>query len=148
MPPPIRPCDCDCATLRSHSPQEIAQKRRSTKTPPVPRIYKICPASAWREAERLGVYRGSEVDLTDGFIHFSTAQQVQSTAAKHFVGQKGLFLIAIDADALGDSLRWEPAREGALFPHLYAELDLAAVIEVFDMPLRSDGTHQIPELAP
>jgi uncharacterized protein (DUF952 family) len=118
------------------------------RTPPVPTIYKICPASAWREAERLGAYRGSEVDLADGFIHFSTAQQVPSTAARHFAGQKGLFLIAIDADALGDGLRWEPAREGALFPHLYGELDLAAVVEVFDMPLRSDGTHKIPELAP
>ena len=114
----------------------------------MPTIYKICPASAWREAERMGVYRGSEVDLTDGFIHFSTARQVQSTAAKHFAGQKGLFLIAIDAGALGDALRWEPAREGALFPHLYGELDLVAVLDVLDMPLRSDGTHQIPELAP
>ena len=117
------------------------------RTPPVPTIYKICSASAWREAERQGVYRGSEVDLIDGFIHFSTAQQVESTAAKHFSGQKGLFLIAVDADALGDNLRWEPAREGALFPHLYAEFDLIAVIEVFDMPLRSDGTHKIPELS-
>jgi len=114
----------------------------------VPTIYKICSASEWREAERQGVYRGSEVDLSDGFIHFSTAAQVESTARKHFAGQKGLFLIAIDADALGDSLRWEPAREGALFPHLYDELDFAAVIKVLDMPLRSDGTHQIPELAP
>ncbi len=114
----------------------------------MPTIYKICSASAWREAERQGVYRGSEVDLTDGFIHFSTAQQVDSTARKHFAGQKGLFLIAIDAGALGDKLRWEPARDGALFPHLYGELDLAAVTDVFDMPLRSDGTHQIPELLP
>jgi len=114
----------------------------------VPTIYKICSASAWREAERQGVYRGSEVDLSDGFIHFSTAQQVSSTAAKHFAGQTGLFLIAIDADSLGDGLRWEPARDGALFPHLYGELDLSAVIKVLDMPLRSDGTHKIPELAP
>jgi len=113
----------------------------------VPTIYKICSASAWREAERQGVYRGSEVDLSDGFIHFSTARQVESTAKKHFAGQTGLFLIAIEADTLGDRLRWEPAREGALFPHLYGELDLAAVIEVLDMPLRSDGTHQIPELS-
>jgi uncharacterized protein (DUF952 family) len=114
----------------------------------VPTIYKICSASAWREAERQGVYRGSEVDLIDGFIHFSTATQVEATAHKHFAGQKGLFVIVIDADALGDKLRWEPAREGALFPHLYDELDLAAVIKVLDMPLRSDGSHQIPELTP
>ena len=114
----------------------------------MPTIYKICSASAWREAERQGVYRGSEVDLSDGFIHFSAATQVESTARKHFAGQKALFVIAIDADALGDKLRWEPARDGALFPHLYDELDLAAVIKVLDMPLRSDGSHQIPELAP
>ena len=101
-----------------------------------------------REAERQGVYRGSEVDLSDGFIHFSTAQQVESTATRHLAAQKGLFLIAIDADALGDRLRWEPAREGALFPHLYGELDIAAVTAVFDMPLRADGTHKIPELSP
>ena len=71
-------------------------------------IYKICPASAWREAERQGVYRGSADDLRDGFIHFSTASQVAETARKHFFGQTGLFLIAVDADALGDALRWEP----------------------------------------
>ena len=114
----------------------------------MPTIYKICSASAWREAERQGVYRGSADDLRDGFIHFSTAQQVESTAQKHFAGQKGLFVIAVDADALGDGLRWEVAREGAPFPHLYGELDLAAVIDVKDLPLRSDGTHQIPELKP
>lgn len=114
----------------------------------MPTIYKICSASAWREAERQGTYRGSADDLRDGFIHFSTAQQVESTVQKHFSGQKGLFVIAVDADALGDGLRWEPAREGALFPHLYGELDLAAVIEVIDMPLRSDGSYLIPELKP
>lgn len=113
----------------------------------MPTIYKICPASAWREAERLGTYRGSEVDLSDGFIHFSTAQQVRSTAAKHFAGQKGLFLIAVDADALGDSLRWEPAREGALFPHLYGELDVKAVSKVEPLPLSAAGRHIFPPLA-
>jgi uncharacterized protein (DUF952 family) len=112
------------------------------------RIYKICPASAWREAERLGVYRGSADDARDGFIHFSRASQVAGTASKHFSGQAGLFLIEIDADALGDRLRWEPSRNNELFPHLYGELDLGAVVNVLDMPLRSDGTHAIPELAP
>ena len=66
------------------------------------RIYKICPASAWREAERQGVYRGSADDARDGFIHFSTASQVAETARKHFAGQTGLFLIEVDADALGE----------------------------------------------
>ncbi len=112
----------------------------------MPTIYKICPAPAWREAERQGAYRGSPDDMRDGFIHFSTAAQVPGTAAKHFAGQRGLFLIAVDADALGDALKWEPSRGGDLFPHLYGELDLGAVTRVMDMRLRSDGTHEIPEL--
>jgi uncharacterized protein (DUF952 family) len=111
-------------------------------------IYKICPASAWREAERQGIFRGSADDLRDGFIHFSTAPQVVGTARKHFAGQTGLFLIAIDTDALGDALRWEVSRGGELFPHLYGDLDLGHVTAVMDMRTRSDGTHDIPELAP
>ena len=112
------------------------------------KIYKICPASAWREAERLGVFRGSPVDLRDGFIHFSTASQVEETARKHFAGQIGLFLIAVDADALGDALRWERSRYDELFPHLYGELDLGAVTDVMELHARSDGYHDIPELKP
>lgn len=114
----------------------------------VRRIYKICPASAWREAERQGVYRGSPDDARDGFIHFSTASQVAETARKHFFSQTGLFLIEVDADALADALRWEPSRNDELFPHLYGELDLGAVIAVLDMRVRSDGYHDIPELTP
>ena len=114
----------------------------------VRRIYKISPASAWREAERQGAFRGSPDDIRDGFIHFSTSSQVAETVRKHFFGQAGLFLIAVDADALGDALRWEPSRNDELFPHLYGELDLGAVIEVQEMHARSDGTHDIPELAP
>ena len=112
------------------------------------KIYKIAPASAWREAERHGVYRGSADDIRDGFIHFSTAAQVAETARKHFTGQAGLFLIEVDADALGDSLRWEPSRNDEMFPHLYGELDLGAVTAVLELRVRSDGTHEIPELAP
>jgi len=111
-------------------------------------IYKITPASAWREAERQGVYRGSSEDLRDGFIHFSTASQVAETARRHYFGQTGLFLVAVDADALGDALRWEPSRNEELFPHLYGELDLGAVTGILDMRARSDGTHDIPELTP
>jgi uncharacterized protein (DUF952 family) len=114
----------------------------------VRRIYKICSASAWREAERQGVYRGSADDIRDGFIHFSSASQLAETAKKHFFGQTGLFLIEVDADALGDALRWEASRNDELFPHLYGELDLGAVTAVRDMRARSDGTHDIPELTP
>jgi uncharacterized protein (DUF952 family) len=111
-------------------------------------IYKICPASAWREAERQGVFRGSPVDVSDGYIHFSTASQLAETARKHFFGQTGLFLIAVDADGLGDALRWERSRNDDLFPHLYGELDLGAVTGVLGLRARSDGYHDIPELAP
>jgi uncharacterized protein (DUF952 family) len=114
----------------------------------VRKIYKICSASAWREAERQGVYRGSADDARDGFIHFSCAPQVAETAKKHFSGQTGLFLVEVDADVLGDALRWEPSRNGELFPHLYGELDLGAVTGVRELRARSDGTHDIPELAP
>src|SRR5579859_3360681 len=114
----------------------------------VPMIYKITPASAWREAERQGVYKGSADDLRDGFIHFSTAAQVAETARKHYFGQTGLFLIAVDVDALGDALRWERSRNDELFPHLYGELDIGAVRRVLNMHARSDGTHDIPELEP
>ncbi len=112
------------------------------------RIYKICPASAWREAERQGVYRGSADDARDGFIHFSQAAQVAETARKHYSGQTGLFLVEVDADALGDALRFEPSRSDELFPHLYGELDLGAVTAVHEMHARPDGLHDIPELAP
>lgn len=107
-------------------------------------IYKICTAAEWRDAERADAYRGSAVDRRDGFIHFSTAEQAAETAAKHFAGQRDLVLIAVEADALGDQLRWEPSRGGALFPHLYAELDLKAVLRVDPLPLDDAGRHVFP----
>jgi uncharacterized protein (DUF952 family) len=128
-------------------PGKSQESQRQAGSGQVHRIYKICPASAWREAERQGVYRGSADDIRDGFIHFSTASQVKETARKHFAGQTGLFLIAIDAEALGAALRWEHSRNDELFPHLYGELDLGAVTGIHDMRARSDGTHDIPELA-
>ena len=73
-------------------------------------VYKICPGALWREAERAGVFRGSEIDLHDGFIHFSTAAQVAETAAKHFAGQRDLVLLRVDTASLGDRLKWEPSR--------------------------------------
>jgi len=107
-------------------------------------IYKICTAAEWREAERAGAYRGSAVDAKDGFIHFSTAEQAAETAAKHFAGQRDLVLVTVDGDALGDGLKWEPSRGGALFPHLYGELPLKAVLRVDALPLGADGRHEFP----
>jgi uncharacterized protein (DUF952 family) len=121
----------------------------TSRTPEqVRRIYKISPASAWREAERHGVFRGSADDVRDGFIHFSTASQLEETVAKHFSGQSGLLLIEVDGEMLGPALRWERSRNDELFPHLYGELDLGAVTAVRELPARADGSHDIPELAP
>lgn len=107
-------------------------------------IYKICPEPLWREAERQGVFKGAAIDVNDGFIHFSTAAQVEETAAKHFAGQDNLLLIAVDADRLGERLKWEPSRGGALFPHLYGDLALSAVARVVPLPLGPDGRHTFP----
>lgn len=109
-------------------------------------VLKIVPASLWHEAERTGHFRGSEVDLRDGFIHFSTTAQVAETAAKHFAGQADLLLVSIDAGKLGPALKWEPSRDGALFPHLYGVLPLSAVTAVVPLPLGPDGRHQFPPL--
>jgi uncharacterized protein (DUF952 family) len=110
-------------------------------------IYKICPEPLWRDAERAGAFAGAAVDLTDGYIHFSTAEQAAETAARHFAGQDGLLLVAVDAQALGEALRYEPSRGGDLFPHLYAPLTLDAVRWVRPLPLGADGRHVFPELA-
>jgi uncharacterized protein (DUF952 family) len=133
---------------KSRIPKGLSGVRQNQDIRTVRTIYKICPASAWREAERGGAYKGSADDARDGFIHFSTAAQVAETLRKHFFGQAGLFLVAVDADALGETLRWEPSRGGELFPHLYGEFDLGAVITIWDLHTRSDGNHDIPELQP
>ncbi len=114
----------------------------------MPTVYKICPAVLWREAERTGRFRGSEVDLRDGFIHFSDAEQAAGTAAKHFAGKPDLVLLRVDAATLGDKLKWEPARGAKLFPHLYGELDPKAVTKVDPLPLDAQGRHRFPPLDP
>ena len=111
-------------------------------------IYKICQRASWSMAEQTGVYAGSEADRRDGFIHFSTAEQLAGTAAKHFARQRDLLLVAVDADALGSALKWEPSRGGDLFPHLYAALPLAAVRWTRPLPEEVEGERALPELAP
>ena len=107
-------------------------------------IYKICPETLWRAAEAEGAFVGAPVDQADGYIHFSTAGQVRETAQRHFCGQSGLVLVAVDAAALGPDLRWEPSRGGELFPHLYAALPVAAVESVEPLPLGPNGGHIFP----
>ena len=109
-------------------------------------IFKIVGADEWRRAEAAGVFAGAGVDLTDGYIHFSTAAQAAETAFKWFAGRADLVLAAVDADALGAALRWEPSRGGALFPHLYAQLPLTAVRWTRALPLGADGRHAFGSL--
>ena len=104
-------------------------------------IFKIAGADEWRGAEAAGVFTGSPVDRADGYIHFSTAAQAAETAAKWFAGRNDLVLAAIEAEALGPALRWEAARGGALFPHLYGSLPLSAVRWTRALPLGADGRH-------
>jgi uncharacterized protein (DUF952 family) len=107
-------------------------------------IYHMCHREEWQAAQAAGHYGGSSQDKADGFIHFSTGAQVKESAAKHRAGQDGLVLLIVDAEALGDALKWEPSRGGQLFPHLYGALPLAAVIAVHDLPLGPDGAHVFP----
>lgn len=111
-------------------------------------IYKICDRKSWQVAETERAFRGSADDARDGFIHFSTADQLAETAAKHFARQPDLILVAVDAGRLGPQLKWEPSRGGALFPHLYAPLPLDAVRWVRPLADEVDGRRFLPELEP
>jgi uncharacterized protein (DUF952 family) len=111
-------------------------------------IYKICERDLWRAAESGGSFLGTPVDAQDGFIHFSTAAQVAETASKHFALQTDLMLVAVDADVLGHSLKWEPSRGGALFPHLYGALPMTAVRWARPLPDEVGGRRDVPELEP
>ena len=106
-------------------------------------IYKIFRADEWAELQRAGQTLGAPIDLADGYVHFSTAQQVEETAAKHFADAQGLFLIAVDADVAGNALKWEKSRGDALFPHLYRKLALADVVWAQPLPIEK-GVHQFP----
>ncbi len=109
-------------------------------------IYKICSKEEWEIACTKGCFEGAAIDLSDGYIHFSTASQVSQTARLHFTERKGLVLVAVAAKRLGDDLKWEAARGGELFPHLYATLDVDAVKSVTDLPVAEDGVHIFPPL--
>lgn len=90
--------------------------------------FKVLTAEQWQSLEHDGTFTGAPVDLADGYIHLSTAAQLDETLAKHFAGQAGLVIAEIDLTALGDTVRWEPSRGGALFPHIYGSLPLTAVV--------------------
>ncbi|WP_299635844.1 DUF952 domain-containing protein [uncultured Ruegeria sp.] len=107
-------------------------------------IYKIFRAEEWAALQNQGASDGAPIDVADGFVHFSTAEQAAETAAKHFAGVDGLTVLACDADTMGDDLKWEVSRGGALFPHLYRQIRMRDV--VWSRPLPFDGTaHQFPK---
>ncbi|WP_371227157.1 DUF952 domain-containing protein [Roseovarius sp. 2305UL8-3] len=106
-------------------------------------IYKIFRGPEWAELQAQGTTSGAPIDVADGFIHFSTPAQVAETAAKHFAGVEGLMLAAIEADDLGEALKWEKSRGGDLFPHLYRDLKLSEVRWAERLPIVA-GEHQFP----
>ena len=106
-------------------------------------IFKIFRTEEWKALRQDGETAGAPIDLSDGYIHFSTAAQAAETAAKHFKGAEGLFLAAVDADAAGEALKWEVSRGGDKFPHLYRKLRLEEVVWAQPLPLQ-DGIHVFP----
>ncbi|AJP71172.1 DUF952 domain-containing protein [Sphingomonas hengshuiensis] len=106
--------------------------------------YKILTADQMAALEADAVFGGAPVDLADGYIHLSTAAQLQETLDKHFAGQNDLWLAAVDLDALGDTVRWEPSRGGQLFPHIHGPLPLDAVIAYSGLHYEADGALRLP----
>lgn len=92
--------------------------------------FKILTAQQWAQFEADGIFHGAPVDLADGYIHLSAADQVQGTLDKHFAGQDGLVIAEVDLEMLGDDIRWEVSRGDALFPHLYGSLPMKAVVRI------------------
>ncbi len=109
-------------------------------------IYKIVSADLWQAAEKAGTFAGAGIDLTDGYIHFSTGAQAKRTAELYFHGQPNLLLVAVDGESLSEALKYEPSRGGDLFPHLYGTLPLTSVLWVKPLPLDADGNHIFPEM--
>ena len=107
-------------------------------------IFKIVDSDEWTKARKQGQFAGAAIDLADGYIHFSGAEQVKETAARYFADRENLLLVAFEANHFGDELKWEVSRGGALFPHVYAKLDPAKALWV--KPLRWNGAaHDFPE---
>ena len=106
-------------------------------------IYKIFRKAEWATLRANGETAGAPVDVADGYVHFSTIAQAAETAAKHFADEDGLMLLGVDTDRVGDALKWEASRGGALFPHLYRDLRIGDVAWAQPLPL-SGSVHQFP----
>ena len=113
-------------------------------TATVTRAYKVLTAPQMARFQGEGRFTGAPVDVADGYIHLSDARQLTGTVDKHFEGQDNLFIVAIDLDALGDVVRWEPARAGALFPHVYGAMPWSAVLAFEPLRRNTDGTVAVP----
>jgi len=110
-------------------------------------IYHMARDEDWQTLGPTGAYAGGAHDRRDGFIHFSNKDQIVESADKHRAGEEGLLLLAVETDELGDALRWEASRGGALFPHLYGPLPAASVVWTLPLPLDAQGRHIFPELS-
>lgn len=108
-------------------------------------VYKVLARADWLEAKRVGRYTGSPDDARDGFIHLSTGDQLEGTLARHFAGLPDLVLVGFDAARLAEGLRWEPSRDGRLFPHVYGVLDPMLAVSEFNLDVGPDGSHRLPE---
>ena len=113
-----------------------------SETPQV--AYKVLTASQMAELERQAVFTGAPVDRADGYIHLSTAAQLAETVDKHFAGQHDLHIVTVDLAVLGDAVKWEPSRGGQLFPHIYADLPLAAAVAYGSLDREDDGRVRLP----
>lgn len=106
--------------------------------------YKILSDTEMEALEHLGSFAGAPVDLADGYIHLSTADQLRGTLDKHFAGRADLWIAAVDLEVLGDAVKWEESRGRALFPHLYAALPLSAVFAYSPLEYHPDGSVKLP----
>ncbi len=105
--------------------------------------YKVLTADQMATLEA-GSFAGAPVDLADGYIHLSTADQLTETVGKHFAGQSHLHVAAVDLEALGEAVKWEESRGGQRFPHIYAALPLSAVVAYGPLERDDDGTVKLP----
>jgi uncharacterized protein (DUF952 family) len=108
--------------------------------------YKIMSSAELQQLQSDGLFRGSPADIADGYIHLSCGSQLAATWDKHFAGIGGLVLAAVDLSRLGDAVRWEPSRDGQLFPHIYGVLPMAAVVSVVPLERTADGAVKLPAI--
>lgn len=117
-------------------------------SPPPSTAWKLVDAAEWAAVPTGAAYAGSAVDLADGYIHLSTDAQLAETAAKHYRGRAGLLLLAVDLDAVGAAVRWEPSRGGALFPHIYGPLPASAVTAARPLSVDAEGEMRFEDGGP